>query len=60
MSAAAAGLGPRQAAVLEHLAEHPGLTAGELARAFGLRASISRGVALSEPSPGRQDVLPLR
>ena len=31
-------LGPRQAAVIAHLAEHPGVTAGELARAFGLRS----------------------
>jgi WhiB family transcriptional regulator, redox-sensing transcriptional regulator len=30
-------LGPRQAAVLEHLREHPGLTAGEIERFFGLR-----------------------
>ena len=35
---AAAGLGPRQAVVLAHLEEHPGLTAAELARAFGLRS----------------------
>jgi WhiB family redox-sensing transcriptional regulator len=48
MSAAAAGLGPRQAAVLEHLAEHPGLTAGELARAFGLRASLGKQLARLE------------
>ena len=34
-------LGPRQAAVLAHLREHPGLTAWELARAFGLRSSIT-------------------
>ena len=33
-------LGPRQAAVLEHLAAHPGLTAGELERFFGLRHSL--------------------
>ncbi len=33
-------LGPRQAAILEHLEEHPGRTATELARAFGLRASL--------------------
>jgi hypothetical protein len=32
----AATPGPRQAAVLEHLRQHPGLTAGELARVFGL------------------------
>ena len=40
MSAATAGLGTRQAAILAHLEEHPGLTATELARAFGLRASL--------------------
>jgi WhiB family transcriptional regulator, redox-sensing transcriptional regulator len=33
-------LGPRQAAVLEHLGAHPGLTAGELARVFGLHNSM--------------------
>ena len=32
----AAALGPRQAAILAHLEEHPGRTATELARAFGL------------------------
>ena len=35
-----AALGRRQAAILAHLREHPGLTATELARAFGLRASL--------------------
>ncbi len=40
MSAATAGLGSRQAAILAHLQDHPGLTATELARAFGLRASL--------------------
>ena len=62
---AAAPLGPRQAAVLAHLEEHPGLTAGELARAFGLSAepyallrrleSKARIVAATalEPSQGR-------
>jgi WhiB family transcriptional regulator, redox-sensing transcriptional regulator len=39
---AAAVLGPRQAAVLGHLEKHPGLTAGELARVFGLRNSLHR------------------
>lgn len=37
---AAVSLGPRQAAVLAHLEEHPGLTAGELARIFGLANSL--------------------
>ena len=45
---AAAVLGPRQAAVLEHLAEHPGLTATELARTFGLRASLYKQLAVLE------------
>ena len=61
----AAPLGPRQAAVLEHLEEHPGLTAGELARALGLNAEPYRllrrlesrarvvAVAALEPSQGR-------
>ncbi len=40
MSAATAGLGSRQAAILAYLEDHPGLTATELARAFGLRASL--------------------
>lgn len=35
-----APLGPRQVAVLAHLEEHPGLTAGELARVFGLSGSL--------------------
>ena len=61
----AAPLGPRQAAVLAHLEEHPGLTAGELARALGLNTephrllrrleSKARVVAVAglEPSQGR-------
>jgi WhiB family redox-sensing transcriptional regulator len=40
VSAAAAGLGSRQAAILAYLEEHPDLTATGLARAFGLRASL--------------------
>ena len=60
-----APLGPRQAAVLAHLEEHPGLTAGELARALGLNAEPyqllrrlerkARVVAVTslEPSQGR-------
>ena len=32
--------GARTAMVLEHLQDHPGLTAGEIARAFGLRTSM--------------------
>lgn len=32
--------GARTAMVLEHLREHPGLTAGEIARAFGLRSPM--------------------
>jgi WhiB family redox-sensing transcriptional regulator len=66
VSAAAVDLGPRQAAVLAHLAEHPGLTATELCRAFGLRASLYRqlgrleqmalvvGVPVWNPGQGRQ------
>jgi len=62
----AAALGPRQAVVLAHLEEHPGLTAGELARALGLSTepyqllgrlkSKARVVAVAawEPSQGRQ------
>ena len=58
-------LGPRQAAVLAHLEEHPGLTAGQLARAFGLSTEPyallrrlegkARVVAVTslEPSQGR-------
>ena len=48
VSAAAAGLGPRQAAILAHLEEHPGRTATELARAFGLRASLFPQLAALE------------
>ena len=66
MSAATAGLGSRQAAILEHLQDHPGLTATELARAFGLRASLfpqmealeQRALVVGElvfnPAQGRQ------
>jgi WhiB family redox-sensing transcriptional regulator len=66
VSAAAANLGRRQAAVLDHLQEHPGLTATELARAFGLRASLYKqmgvleqralvvGVPAWNPNQGRQ------
>jgi WhiB family redox-sensing transcriptional regulator len=32
--------GARAAMVLEHLQDHPGLTAGEIGRAFGLRTSM--------------------
>jgi WhiB family transcriptional regulator, redox-sensing transcriptional regulator len=42
------GLGPRQAAVLEHLQEHPCLTANELARVFGLRASLYKQMEVLE------------
>ena len=35
-----ASLGPRQAAVLAHLEEYPGLTAGELSRVFGLSGAL--------------------
>jgi WhiB family redox-sensing transcriptional regulator len=48
LAAAAVGLGPRQAAVLAHLQEHPGLTATELARTFGLRASLYKQLAVLE------------
>jgi hypothetical protein len=63
---AAAALGPRQAAVLEHLAAHPGLTAGELERFFGLRHSLLQtlhrleqqgrvvAVTVHEPAQGRR------
>ena len=44
----AAALGSRQAAILAHLAEHPGLTATELARAFGLRATLAQQLAVLE------------
>ena len=59
-------LGPRQAAVLEHLAAHPDLTAGELARAFGVKASLYKqlgrleqmarivGVRAWDPAQGRR------
>jgi len=62
----AAALGPRQAAVLEHLREHPGLTAGELGRFFGLRhyplellrrlegKARAVGVTAWEPGQGRR------
>ena len=62
----AASLGSRQAAILAHLGEHPGLTAVELARAFGLRASLYKqlgrlqqralivGVPVWNPGQGRQ------
>ena len=58
-------LGPRQAAVLVHLEERPGLTAGELARFFGLSTSLYQllgrlqqkalvvAVTAREPSQGR-------
>ena len=45
---AAAGLGARQAAILAHLEEHPGQTATELARTFGLRASLYKQLAVLE------------
>ena len=48
MTAAAARLGSRQAAILEHLREHPGRTATELGRAFGLRASLFPQMAALE------------
>jgi WhiB family transcriptional regulator, redox-sensing transcriptional regulator len=63
---APASLGRRQAAVLEHLQAHPGLTAGELSRAFGLRASLYKqladleqralvvGIQVWNPGQGRQ------
>ena len=44
----AASLGPRQAAILAHLVEHPGLTANELARAFGLRSGVAQQMAALE------------
>ena len=43
-----ADLGPRQAAVLAHLAEHPGLTATELARAFGIAEPYKQLAALQQ------------
>jgi WhiB family redox-sensing transcriptional regulator len=66
VSAAAASLGPRQAAILAHLEEHPGQTATELARVFGLKASLYKqlavleqralvvGVQVLNPAQGRQ------
>jgi WhiB family transcriptional regulator, redox-sensing transcriptional regulator len=45
---AAAGLGTRQAAILAYLEEHPGQTATELARVFGLRASLYKQMAVLE------------
>lgn len=48
MTAAAAVLGPRQAAILAYLEAHPGCTATELARAFGLRASLYKQMAVLE------------
>ena len=45
---AAAGLGARQAAILAHLEEHPGQTATELTRTFGLRASLYKQLAVLE------------
>ena len=62
----AAALGSRQAAILAHLGEHPGLTATELAKAAGLRASLYKqlgrleqlalvvGVPVWHPGQGRQ------
>lgn len=44
----AAALGRRQAAVIETLAEKPGLTATELARLFGLRASLTKQLEVLE------------
>jgi Transcription factor WhiB/MarR family len=61
-----ASLGPRQAAVLAHLGEHAGLTAGELARVFGVADSLHQllrrleqkalvvSVTAQEPGQGRQ------
>jgi WhiB family redox-sensing transcriptional regulator len=40
VSATAARLGSRQAAILAYLEDHPGRTATELGRAFGLKASL--------------------
>jgi WhiB family redox-sensing transcriptional regulator len=45
---AAAALGSRQAAVLAYLQEHPGHTATELARVFGLKASLYKQMAVLE------------
>jgi WhiB family redox-sensing transcriptional regulator len=41
-------LGPRQAAILEHLEEHPGRTATELAREFRLRNSLYKQLTVLE------------
>jgi len=66
LCAAQGELGPRQAAIVAYLAEHPGVTAGELARAFGVRASLYKqlgrlegmaliaGVPVWDPAQGRQ------
>ena len=63
---AAVSLGPRQAAVLAHLGEHPGLTAGELGRISGLSGSLHQvlyslerkaavvAVTAWEPAQGRR------
>lgn len=48
MTAAAAALGPRQAAILAHLEEHPGRTATELAREFRLRNSLYKQLTVLE------------
>jgi hypothetical protein len=48
VTAVTARLGSRQAAILEHLREHPGRTATELGRAFGLRASLFPQMAALE------------
>ena len=62
----AAVLGPRQAAILAHLQEHPGRTATELAREFGVSNSLYKqlgrleqlalvvGVPVWNPDQGRQ------
>jgi len=59
-------LGPRQAAILAHLREHPGRTATELARAFGVSNSLYKqlgrleqlalvvGVPVWNPDQGRR------
>jgi WhiB family redox-sensing transcriptional regulator len=48
VSTVAVGLGSRQAAVLAHLEKHPGATAGDLSRAFGLRAEVYKQLARLE------------
>ena len=62
----AAALGPRQAAILAHLQEHPGRTATELARTFGVSNSLYKqlgrleqlalvvGVPVWNPEQGRR------